>query len=159
MLLHEIVKTTPIGIEKKPCTNIVLRGERYYFLICQHQMIGFCIGLIMTWKMFFLMQWEYGRCNSMEKILCSFDKFSCWSKWCMTCCFNIDSCSMQAWRSMWYTFIIFVNSFVMYHLFTMSSLLPFYRQWQIKGSYREMCRCEYCKHWWNDLSNECGSFF
>ena len=32
----------------KPCTNIVLKDKMYYFLICQHQMIGFCIGLIMT---------------------------------------------------------------------------------------------------------------
>jgi len=92
-LLHEIVKTTPIGTGKKPCTNIVLKDKRYYFLICQHQMVGFCISLIITWKMSFLMQWEYGWCNTIGNI---------------------------------------PRSFIIYHLFTLSSLLPFCSQWQPK---------------------------
>ena len=53
-------------------------------------MIGFCISLIMTWKMSFLMQWEYSWCNTMEKI---------------------------------------VRNFIIYHLFALSSLLPFCSQW------------------------------
>jgi len=68
----------------------MLKDKRYYFLICQHQMIRFCISLIMTWKMSFLMQWEYSWCNTMGKIL---------------------------------------RSFIIYHLFTLSSLLPFCSQW------------------------------
>ena len=68
----------------------MLKDKRYYFLICQHQMIGFCISLIMTWKMSFLMQWKYSWCNTMGKIL---------------------------------------RSFIIYHLFTLSSLLPFCSQW------------------------------
>ena len=121
-----------IETEKKPCTNIVLKAKRYYFLICQHQMIGCCISLIMTWKKSFLMQLVYGWCNTMGKY---FVALSCiiYLPWVL--CFHFVAVASQIYvtigqvRGFWSTYIISLlrslklSKFALWFHSTISNLL------------------------------------